>query len=76
MSEKTQKELAEDRVRQMAKVVCICKGINVAHVLAGIENCATVQDVNKKVGTGTGGCQGQRCGPRIKALLDKINASK
>ncbi|MEI6398412.1 MAG: (2Fe-2S)-binding protein [Pseudomonadota bacterium] len=76
MSEKTQKELAEDRVRQMAKVVCICKGINLGRVLAGIENCATVQDVNKKVGTGTGGCQGQRCGPRIKALLDKINASK
>ena len=76
MTEKTQKELAEEKVRQMARVVCICKGINLGRVLAGIEGCETVQDVNKCVGTGSGGCQGQRCGPRIKALLEKINASK
>ena len=74
MSDKTSKELQEERIRQMAKVVCICKGINLGRVLAGIEGCSTVQEVNRKVGTGTGGCQGQRCGPRIKALLDKLQS--
>ena len=76
MTDKTQKELAEERIRQLAKVVCICKGITLGRVLSGIDGCETVQDVNRKVGTGTGGCQGQRCGPRIKALLEKINSSK
>jgi hypothetical protein len=76
LSDKNQKEIQEERAKQMAKVVCICKGINLGRVLAGIEGCQTVQDVNRKVGTGSGGCQGQRCGPRIKALLDKIKQSK
>ncbi len=76
MTDQSQKEIAEERAKQMAKVVCICKGINLGRVLAGIEGCQTVQDVNKKVGTGSGGCQGQRCGPRIKALLEKIKATK
>jgi NAD(P)H-nitrite reductase large subunit len=63
----------EEKVKQLARVVCICKGINLGKVLRGIEGCTTVQDVNRAVGTGTGGCQGQRCSPRIQVLLDKIN---
>ena len=62
---------AEERIRMLAKVVCICKGINLGRVLKGMEGCETVQDVNRKVGTGSGGCQGERCGPRIKVLLKK-----
>lgn len=62
---------AEERIRMLAKVVCICKGINLGRVLKGIEGCETVQDVNRKVGTGSGGCAGERCGPRIKVLLKK-----
>ena len=72
--DQNEKELAEARAKQMARVVCICKGINLGRVLKGIEGCETVADVNRVVGTGTGGCQGQRCGPRIKMLLEKINA--
>ena len=64
-------KLKEERARQLAKVVCICKGINLGRVLRGMEGCETVADVNKKVGTGSGGCAGQRCGPRIQILLDK-----
>jgi NAD(P)H-nitrite reductase large subunit len=71
-----EKNLAEERAKQMARVVCICKGINLGRVLKGIEGCETVADVNRAVGTGTGGCQGQRCGPRIKMLLEKLNGSK
>ena len=58
-------------IKQLSQVVCICKGINLGKVLKGLPGSETVDDVNKKVGTGTGGCCGERCGPKIKALLAK-----
>lgn len=61
----------EERIKQLARVVCICKGINLGRVLKGMEGCETVADVNRKVGTGSGGCSGERCGPRIRMLLRK-----
>lgn len=65
-------EKREERIKLMQKVVCICKGINLGRVLKGLEGSETVADVNRKVGTGSGGCQGERCGPRIKMLLRKM----
>ena len=56
----------------LAKVVCICKGINLGRVLKAMEGSETVADVNRKCGSGSGGCQGERCGPRIKLLLKKM----
>lgn len=61
----------EEQVKQLIQVVCICKGINLGRVLKGLEGCETVQDVNRKTGCGSGGCKGERCGPRIKILLNK-----
>ncbi len=72
----TPEELARERVKQMTRVVCICKGISLGRVLDGLPGCETVADVNQKVGTGTGGCQGERCGPRIKILLKKFKDHK
>ncbi len=66
----------EERIRTLAKVVCICKGITLGRVLKGMEGCETVADVNRKVGTGSGGCAGERCGPRIKLLLRKMREAK
>ncbi len=66
----------ERLAKQMNQVVCICKGINLGRVLKGIKHCDTVAEVNQAVGTGNGGCQGRRCGPRIKALLKRIKESK
>lgn len=66
----------EERIRALAKVVCICKGINLGRVLKGLEGSETVYDVNRKVGTGSGGCAGERCGPRIKLLLKKMKEAK
>ena len=47
------------------KVVCICKGIKKSvfwKVLdAGVQ---TKEEVNRLTGSGSGGCQGRRCGPR------------
>jgi len=73
---KTAQQLAEERIRTLARVVCICKGINLGRVLKGMEGCETVAEVNQKVGTGSGGCQGERCGPRIKLLLKKRQEAK
>lgn len=60
-----------DKAKMLARVVCICKGIPLSKVLEGLEGSETVADVNQKVGTGCGGCKGERCGPRIKTLLRK-----
>jgi bacterioferritin-associated ferredoxin len=61
----------ERKIKQLHMVVCICKGINLNRVLKGLEGSTTVDDVNRKVGTGSGGCKGERCGPRIRLLLKK-----
>lgn len=61
----------EERIRMLAKVVCICKGINLGRVLKALDGADTVAEVNRRAGTGSGGCQGERCGPRIKVLLKK-----
>lgn len=66
----------EKMIKQLNQVVCICKGIKLAKVLKGLDGSQTVEAVNEKVGTGSGGCQGQRCGPRIRVLLDKKANSK
>lgn len=66
----------EERIKMMAKVVCICKGITLGRVMKGIEGCETVADVNRKVGTGSGGCAGERCGPRISLILKKLREAK
>jgi len=52
------------------KVVCICKGIKKSvfwKVLdAGVR---TKEEINCLTGSGSGGCRGRRCGPRIIEML-------
>ncbi len=69
----TEQARRERLIKQLSQVVCICKGIRLRAVLRGMEGCQTVSEVNQKVGTGSGGCQGERCGPRIQTLLEKKN---
>ncbi len=56
------------------KVVCICKGIKKRvfwKVLdAGI---CTHSDINRHTGSGSGNCQGRRCGPRILDMLKRLS---
>lgn len=76
VKEEEPKTNREQLIKQLNQVVCICKGINLAKVLRGLEGSETVADVNKKVGTGSGGCKGERCGPKIKVLLEKKKKKK
>ena len=66
----------ERLARQLATVVCICKGINLGKFISALKNCKTVEEVNQQVGSGTGDCEGKRCGPRIKWLLENLNIKK
>jgi bacterioferritin-associated ferredoxin len=72
----TPEEQARERMKQMTRVVCICKGIPLGKILDALPGCETVADVNQKVGSGSGGCKGERCGPRIKILLKKYKEHK
>lgn len=60
--------------KQLMQIVCICKGINLRRVLKCMLSCDSVPEINQNIGTGSGGCQGQRCGPRLRILLEKKKA--
>ena len=68
-------ESKEERIARIAKlrnqIVCICKGIRLAAVAKGLKGSKSKNDVNRKTGCGSGGCKGERCGPKIEALLVK-----
>lgn len=53
--------------------VCLCKSISRATIKKAIlDGAHTVKDVNAAVGSGSGPCRGQRCGPKIQALIDTM----
>lgn len=66
----------ESKIKQMQKIVCICKGIPLKRVLPALKESETVEEVHKKSGTGQGGCNATRCGPRIELLLEKMDRLK
>jgi len=69
MTDKSPEDIRKEWLEQNEKV-CICKGIPRKRFIAAIESGAlTMQDVNRIVGSGSGECQGERCGPKIKSLL-------
>lgn len=50
--------------------VCICKGISRATIKKAInDGAATVGEVQKASGAGSGSCGGRRCTPKIAELL-------
>ena len=61
----------EEKIKMLSTVVCICNGVKLGQILKVLDKCDYVADVNMQAGTGSGGCAGERCGPRIKSLLKK-----
>ena len=56
------------------KVVCICKGIKKSVFWKGLDAGArTKEEMNRLTGSGSGGCQGRRCGPRITEMLRDLS---
>ena len=55
------------------KVVCICKGIKKSVFWKVLDTgVRTKEEVNRLTGSGSGGCQGRRCGPRITEMLRNL----
>jgi NAD(P)H-nitrite reductase large subunit len=62
-------EVKKNWLEQNEKI-CICKGIPRKRFIAAIhKGAASVQEINGAVGSGTGDCKGERCGPKIEKLL-------
>ena len=56
--------------------VCICKGIPRKRFIAAIKaGFFSLQEINREVGSGSGDCKGERCGPKIEKLLDEYHAA-
>ena len=55
------------------KVVCICKGIKKRVFWNALdEGMCTKEDIDRATGSGSGSCQGRRCGPRILDMIRNI----
>lgn len=59
----------EKVLRALAQVVCICKGIPLSKVLPYLEAAKDLAEFNRLTGCGVGQCKGERCGPKLRALL-------
>jgi bacterioferritin-associated ferredoxin len=56
------------------KVVCICKGIKKKVFWKALDDgMRTRDDINRSTGSGSGSCQGRRCGPRIVEMLRRLS---
>ncbi|CAM3020920.1 (2Fe-2S)-binding protein [Hathewaya histolytica] len=52
--------------------VCLCKAIPRSTIKRAIRYGAkTVEEVNAKVGSGSGGCGGRRCSVKIQELIEQ-----
>jgi len=57
------------------KVVCICKGIKKRVFWNAFDaGMCTHEDINRHTGSGSGSCQGRRCGPRILDMLKRLRS--
>lgn len=64
----------DQEIKDKLTKVCLCKGISrltIKKAIAG--GAATVQEVQRATGAGSGSCCGRRCKPKI---MDLIEASK
>lgn len=58
------------------EIICICRSIPRKRFMTAITSGATsVQEVNRLIGSGSGDCRGERCGPRIEALIAEYQAA-
>ena len=56
--------------------VCICKGIPRKRFQEAMKSgTLSLKEINRLVGSGSGDCKGERCGPRIEEMLDNYHAA-
>lgn len=65
-------DINQDVLDKLTKV-CICKAIPRSKIKAAIKSGAkNVAEVQKITGAGSGNCKGNRCTPKIQALIDEF----
>ena len=53
--------------------ICLCKNIKKGTILNAVRSgCRSAEEVNRKLGSGSGDCKGERCQAKIKALVASI----
>lgn len=63
----------EDPIIENLKTICICKNIKKGTILKAIHGgSSTVEAVNRKTGAGSGDCKGERCGPKIREIIEEF----
>ena len=66
-----EQNLSNEILDKLTKV-CLCKAISKATIKQAIHNGAiTVEEVQRITGSGSGGCKGNRCTPKIEELLKR-----
>ncbi len=70
---------SEDLTRQWLlqnEKVCSCKGIPRKRFMEAIKTGAlSLKELNRALGSGSGDCKGERCGPKIEKLLAEYHAA-
>ncbi len=60
-----------------SKIICRCEGITEMEIIDGLNRGITVDSieaVKRRTRAGMGNCQGNYCGPRVRALLaERLN---
>jgi bacterioferritin-associated ferredoxin len=75
MHNKDSEDIRRQWLQQNEKV-CICRGIPRKTFIKAIKAGAlSIQEVNRIVGSGSGDCNGERCGPKIEQLLNEYQAA-
>lgn len=68
--EKVKQKLTIEDIKSRIKIVCICKGIKQSTICDAIVNgCDSLEKVNTKTKSGSGGCKGRRCAPVIQQII-------
>jgi NAD(P)H-nitrite reductase large subunit len=69
------REAYERHIIESFKMICLCKSIKKGTIMKAIrEGCSTVEEVNRKLGSSSGDCRGERCQEKIKALVEELTA--
>ena len=55
------------------EIICLCEGVTKGEIREKVhQGLMTMKEVRKFLRTGMGPCQGRRCRPKVKAVIEEI----
>ncbi len=59
-----------NQIIENLKTICLCKNVKRGSIFKAVKDgCDSLKKVNKKLGTGSGNCKGERCQGKIADLI-------